>query len=675
MDGDMDRREKPYDPFVERMQAKRLFDVGARSPAEKSPDTKTEEKGVDWPGRVAQFWKGVAIIYLSAIALWVVGYSLYDLATDFVSKRLVIEPIAVPRILADKGYTSEMAARQFRDALIEIRRYTGAPTEDVAVLMKRGDDLTNISAPGIGVPLESVATLIRAMKRLGRHPTVSGEVIFVNNRLRLNILSDGADVLRRVSEGDVEHPDRLFEEAAKEFLRQTDPITLSNYLAVTQPDKASELARSIIELRPETDPLVAKAHDVLGDSLRRYVRHEDCSGPVDYQIQLNEARKEYAKAIRLDPQFAKPHNGMGLVLAEKGDLAGAKQEFEKAISLAPTFAAPYNNLGVYRRRFEGRRRDPRALDEAVLNYKKAIEIAPQNGIYHYNMGLVLYETEHKEKAIKEYKKAVELIPSYPSPHISLGIALRDYKNLREEAIEKFDIAIKRDKCSALARYQKGATLHYNAQDADNAIGLYEESIRIDANYVEPVYSRGQILYCNRRDLDAAISSFQRASDLSPKEAWFKFSWSVALNEAGRLNDALKKIDEAIELNPREGALHNFRGEILLAQHNVKEARKEFVEAIALDSQNAAAYNNLAKIMSSERRTEEAIDNFRKAVEYAPDRWEYHADLGNILRDQGKDAEAEWEFETAHRLLGNRLPASIERQLPGRSVICSWRPRH
>lgn len=670
----MERRERPYDPFIARMQAKRLFDLGARPSPDKSSEARAEKQSVDWWSRATDFWKGVAIIYLSAIALWVIGYSLYDLFTDFVSKRLVIEPIVIPKILADKGYTPEAAARRLRDALIEIRRYSDGPTEDVDVDMKGGDDVPNISVPGLGVPLESVATLIRAIKRLGYHPTVSGEIVFIDSKLQLHLLKDGEDIQRSVSVSDAERPDKLFEAAAKEFLLQTDPIILSRYLAATQPEKALVIARSIVEYKPESDPVVPKAHDVLGDVLRRYDRKE-CKGPdqAEYDNRLSKALREYARAIELDPNFAKPYNGMGLVLAEKRDYASARSAFEKAISLAPDFAPPYNNLGVYQRRLEGSK-NPAILGAVIANYRKAIELAPQNGVHHYNLGLALYDLQRRDEAMKEFKKAIELVPSYASPHVSLGVALRDHKHLPEAAIDEFDLAIKADRCSALAHYQKGATLHFDQKKFDEATAEYEQAMQIDPNYAAPAYNRGLIFYCNRREVSAAIDSFRQASQLAAKEAWLKFSLGVALEEAGRSDEAIKTIDDAIALNPRKGEFHNFRGEILLARRRIDDARREFVEAIVVDSRGAAAYDNLGKIMRSQRRAKEATGNFRKAVALAPNDWRYHADLGNILQDQGEDAEAEWEFETAFSLLRKSFNAETDRQASGREAVCAWRPR-
>jgi tetratricopeptide (TPR) repeat protein len=50
------------------------------------------------------------------------------------------------------------------------------------------------------------------------------------------------------------------------------------------------------------------------------------------------------------------------------------------------------------------------LEEAIQNYKKAIEINPKYDRAYYNLALALYQQGKLEEAIQNYKKAIEINP-------------------------------------------------------------------------------------------------------------------------------------------------------------------------------------------------------------------------------------------------------------------------
>jgi tetratricopeptide (TPR) repeat protein len=64
-------------------------------------------------------------------------------------------------------------------------------------------------------------------------------------------------------------------------------------------------------------------------------------------------------------------------------------------------------------------RELRQRDEAIAEYRKAIEIDPKDANAHYALGLVLGDLGQRAKAIAEYKAAIAL-----DPHLVAPISLR-----------------------------------------------------------------------------------------------------------------------------------------------------------------------------------------------------------------------------------------------------------
>ena len=59
---------------------------------------------------------------------------------------------------------------------------------------------------------------------------------------------------------------------------------------------------------------------------------------------LDGAILKYREAIRLNPEYAEPHNNLGNALYDKGDLDGAILEFRKALRIQPDNATAKLNL-------------------------------------------------------------------------------------------------------------------------------------------------------------------------------------------------------------------------------------------------------------------------------------------------------------------------------------------
>ena len=90
------------------------------------------------------------------------------------------------------------------------------------------------------------------------------------------------------------------------------------------------------------DPDFAKAWSGRADT---YLLHEDYYG-TPYHIFLPKAREAAEKALKLDPTSAEAHTSMGMVLQKEFKYNKAKKEFEKAIALNPQYALTYHWLAL-----------------------------------------------------------------------------------------------------------------------------------------------------------------------------------------------------------------------------------------------------------------------------------------------------------------------------------------
>jgi tetratricopeptide (TPR) repeat protein/SAM-dependent methyltransferase len=120
----------------------------------------------------------------------------------------------------------------------------------------------------------------------------------------------------------------------------------------------------------------------------------------------------------------------------------------------------------------------------------------------------------------------------------------------------------------------------------------------------------------------------------------------ALEEQGRVTEAMARYDAAVQADPRCARAHLNRGNILLAGARIDEARAAYEAAIACDPQYAAAHFNLGNLNCRAGQCERAVHNYQTAIEIKPEFASAFVALGNALDTLGRTAEAIASYERA-----------------------------
>ena len=122
-------------------------------------------------------------------------------------------------------------------------------------------------------------------------------------------------------------------------------------------------------------------------------------------------------ALEQNPMLTEAHNIRGMAYGKMGDSETALKEFEsvKADPSYPTPEVAHFNIGkVFA--------DRQACGEAVLHFRRALEINPQFWRAWYQLGLCQEMLGQKEPSRQSFLKATDLAPDQTEPAYHLGLA-------------------------------------------------------------------------------------------------------------------------------------------------------------------------------------------------------------------------------------------------------------
>ena len=305
------------------------------------------------------------------------------------------------------------------------------------------------------------------------------------------------------------------------------------------------------------------------------------------------------KAMEIDPNLANAHYNLGFAYREEGNDELAKQEFALYDELLkqegeyieipekPTSEEidKYITLGDNYFK-EGK------FDEAITEYKKALEIKPRDDILNklgqahqqkrlagkseeqpakidtfkskktldempglereqdlsieelYDRGISYYDKGMIDKAIEEFKEVLELDPDDIETHYHLGNAYAD-KEIFDEAISIYKKVIEKNP-EFIDAYLSLSTLYLDMDMVDEAISLCNQAISANPDDSFLCFHLGEA-YVRNEQYEEAITAFNKAISINPMDPETQYRLAESYYETKQYNMALKHATQAEEL--------------------------------------------------------------------------------------------------------------------------------
>jgi protein O-GlcNAc transferase len=244
--------------------------------------------------------------------------------------------------------------------------------------------------------------------------------------------------------------------------------------------------------------------------------------------------------------------------------------------------------------------------EAIVKFKKAIELKPDYYAALYDMGWCMNDTKDYLGAMQTLRKARVGWSTIPKVHFELGYAF-EKSNMYDSAAVCYSKCLELKPDYSLAHKQMGYITYYKED--------YAKAIPYFSSY--EYYAKDSItdyLYWYRRGFsNNAVKNFAEAVPALEKAMRYKADYINTYLELGFAKSRLKKNDEAIA---------------------------HYQKAISLDPKSHIGYNGIAEVYRDNfKNMDEAMNWYQKSLNLVTDERKACFGMGYCLNSKGKYSEA------------------------------------
>ena len=192
---------------------------------------------------------------------------------------------------------------------------------------------------------------------------------------------------------------------------------------------------------------------------------------------------------------------------------------------------------------------------------------------------------------------------------------------------------------------------FSAGRSAEALGHYEEAIRLQPKGAEPHYNLGLALAHLDRFAEA-IREYQTALRLQPNYAAAHNNLGNAWLATGRWAEASEQYEAAVRINPLFAEARSNLSNVRLEQGRIAEAIEQGEQAIQLEAHHPTAHYNLGNALAQAGRLAAALEQYEAALRWRPDFAEANNNRGNVLVELERWLEAVKAYERALQLQPN-----------------------
>lgn len=363
----------------------------------------------------------------------------------------------------------------------------------------------------------------------------------------------------------VDEPLPWFEEAAFHLQQGKAQCNLKNW------DAAISACQQAIQLM---GPRTAEAFHILGQAYQGKGR-------------LDEAKRFYSQALRLQPKLAEVYAYLASVYTEQQEFSKALECYKQAVALKPDFAGAYWAMGELWQKLGDR-------GQATGCWYQALQLEPDWGTAreHWQLGTALTEQGKLDQAVLSFTQALRFDPTFAEAHHNLGIVLGK-QGKWQDSLKCHRQAVDHDPKNSQLLAGLGRAL-VALEQWEEASSAYQQITQLNLSgaqgYAVFQHALTQLEYCQRAVVarsyyhmgeglsqqerwQEAISCYRQAAERNPKSAQIQASMGKALAKLEQWDAAVAAYQQAMELAPDKTEYYLEFGDVLIRREQLQKRRQ------------------------------------------------------------------------------------------------------
>ncbi|GEM_PF-1579168 len=280
--------------------------------------------------------------------------------------------------------------------------------------------------------------------------------------------------------------------------------------------------------------------------------------------------------------------------------ASAERNFRKILEIEPENDNAYFQLGLIALMHDRNRK------AAISFYSKAIELNDEYGDYYLNRAALYQAMGKLKKALADYNRLLELKPTYGKGYVDRAECYQKLKKYKE----------------AEADYKKA--LKYGSSSRDYIKRCLAEIYVKTGSAVEEIpenvvilLQRAEIL-AGKNEIDAAVKDLKAVLAIDPtNDSAYYLLAKIAKKKQRDPEKALSYFSKAIELDSANRDYYFQRGQVYFEKEDYAHAESDFTQAIRLAPENGQAYYYRGVTNQKLGNKQQATDDFIKLMKYSP----------------------------------------------------------
>lgn len=298
---------------------------------------------------------------------------------------------------------------------------------------------------------------------------------------------------------------------------------------------------------------------------------------------LPAAVQSYQKVLALDPDDVSARRALGELLAEAGRLQEAEAELDRVVAVWPNDLRARRALAVV---LAGRR----AGADLAQELEVIVRLDPSDVSAALELGAAYASLGRTDEALTVYEDVLKSRPKNAAVLKIVGDLWRGRGELTK-AIPYYEKLRRLDPADPRPLFALGET-HFRRGDLAQAERMFTEAAQIPGMLGEAYGDLGAVALA-RGQVKEALYYLAKAAERRPGRAVIRYNHGLALHQAGREDDALRELGEAVRLDDHDAATWFALGVVELRRHELPQARACFHKVLSLVPAHREAEHNLA----------------------------------------------------------------------------------